>query len=144
MAIYGLAGWCIEIFFTAISDKIFTVDDFKLKGYSYLWMPPIWAVGIYGCEQAYIFLRRRHVHWLVRLVPYTAICFTTEYTSGWILRQLIGDVPWHYHSPWAVDGLIRLDYAPFWALCGLIGERVTRILWRLRIHLHPEEELHKD
>jgi uncharacterized membrane protein len=140
LAVYGIAGWCLEIVFTAVSDKLFNAADFKLKGYSYLWMPPIWAAGIYSCEQAYIFMRRRHIHWTVRIFPYVAICFATEYTSGAVLRFFIGDVPWHYHSAWAIDGLIRLDYAPFWALFGLIGERASRFLWRLRIHVPPDDE----
>lgn len=144
MTIYGLLGWCLEILFTAVSDKLFNGADLKLKGYSYLWMPPIWAVGIYACEQAYLFMRRRHIHWLLRLVPYTIICFATEFTSGWIIRWAVGDVPWHYHSKWAVDGLIRLDYAPFWALSGVGGERITRFLWRLRIHVAPADDSDDD
>ncbi len=140
LGIYGLAGWCVELFFTAVADKILGTGDFKLKGYSYLWMPPIWAVGLYSCEQAYIFMRRRHFHWFVRLFPYVIICFFTEYVSGSILRLVIGDVPWHYHSPWAIDGVIRLDYAPFWALFGFVGERAARFLWRLRIHVPPDDE----
>jgi hypothetical protein len=35
--------------------------------------------------------------------------------------------PWDYSGRiWNVDGLIRLDFAPFWFAAGLIFERLTR------------------
>jgi SAM-dependent methyltransferase len=55
-----------------------------------------------------------------------ALILVIEYLSGWILIQLIGFCPWDYtgSSPYAVDGLIRLDFSPFWLVAGLIFERI--------------------
>ena len=57
--------------------------------------------------------------------PFYALCiFTGEYTTGYLLRKK--DLcPWDYsRSKWNVDGLIRLDYFPFWVVAGLLFERL--------------------
>ena len=43
-----------------------------------------------------------------------------EYASGRVLRRLLGQAPWDYSSArFGIDGLVRLDYLPLWALFGL-------------------------
>jgi hypothetical protein len=57
-----------------------------------------------------------------------------EYASGAALVALTGSCPWDYgQSAWSVHGLIRLDYAPFWALCGYLGEPLCSLMRRVRL-----------
>ncbi|HZY44449.1 MAG TPA: hypothetical protein VFF70_06845, partial [Anaerolineae bacterium] len=42
--LYGIGGWCAEILWTSIRDRVrCRVDDWKLKGTTYLWMFPIYG-----------------------------------------------------------------------------------------------------
>jgi uncharacterized membrane protein len=68
---------------------------------------------------------------------YVAVAYAIEYGSGWLLQGLVGRCPWDYSGAhWAVHGLIRLDYAPAWALCGWTGEHLSRLFGqRLRLSL---------
>jgi len=38
--IYGFVGWCIEVFWTGLGSLL--RGDRRLKGWSYLWMFPIY------------------------------------------------------------------------------------------------------
>ena len=49
--IYGFVGWCVELLFTSVSDLAIGAGDVRLRGYSYLWMHPIWGLGILSCER---------------------------------------------------------------------------------------------
>ena len=52
--------------------------------------------------------------------------FTVEYTSGMYLKKR-GCCPWDYSdSPYHINGVIRLDYAPLWFLTGLFYEKRLR------------------
>jgi len=33
---------------------------------------------------------------------------------GLVLTNILGTAPWFYTGPFAVDNLVRLDYAPAW------------------------------
>jgi uncharacterized membrane protein len=54
---------------------------------------------------------------------YTIIIFAIEYSTGLLLRLLLGVCPWDYsNSPFSISGIIRLDYAPAWFVAGLLFE----------------------
>ena len=115
----GTAGWCMEIIFTSlhcVSDR-----DFKLTGNTSIWMFPIYGLACLlhpVCDQ----LKNKSL-W-VRGSIYTCVIFTGEYLSGTLLRR-IHACPWDYsQSPWNVNGLIRLDYAPLWFGAGLLFEKI--------------------
>lgn len=115
----GLAGWCLEILFTAAGSL--RRRDMTLKGNTSLWMFPI-----YGCAAAMVpvsrLLRQRSA-WL-RGFTYMGAIFSAEFLTGKLLasRSLC---PWDYsRSRWNVDHVIRLDYAPYWFLAGLLFERL--------------------
>lgn len=122
--LYGLAGWCLEIFWTGLGSLI--KGDVTLAGRTYIWMFPIYGMAIF----------LEPIHYLVRSWPFLArgflymlLIFAAEYLSGLLLRRTIGLCPWDYsHSPYSVDGLIRLDYAPAWFIAGLLFEQLH---WRL-------------
>jgi uncharacterized membrane protein len=119
-------GTGLEVFFTGLSSL--RKRNVRLTGHSYLWMFPIYGL-------AYPLF-----HWLwpvvgewplvVRGLLYVVIFFALEYTSGWLLRRLVGVCPWeegYRAARCGVHGLIRLDYAPVWVAVVLLFERIY--LW---------------
>ncbi len=125
--IYGLFGWCMEIFWTGIGSLL--KGDVKLTGRTYIWM-----FFIYGSAVFFEPIHENIVHLniILRGGLYTVLIFTVEYFTGWVLRKVIGRCPWDYSKcRFSVKGLIRLDYAPAWFIAGLLLERVYYGLERI-------------
>lgn len=115
----GLAGWCMEITFTAL-DAL-RRRDMTLKGNTSLWMFPI-----YGCAAVLSPLSRllRGKSAWVRGLSYAGLIFTGEYLTGSLLAKH-RLCPWDYgRSRWNIGRVIRLDYAPCWIFAGLLFERL--------------------
>ncbi|MEJ6951081.1 putative ABC transporter permease [Natronospora cellulosivora (SeqCode)] len=122
--IYGLIGWCLEIFWTGLGSII--RGDAKLQGWTYLWMFPIYGMAVF-LEPVHNSIRSWPI--LLRGGVYTLFIFCIEYICGWILKRTIQVCPWDYSkSPFAIKGYIRLDYAPAWFVAGLLFERLHDLL----------------
>ncbi|MDC0712376.1 hypothetical protein POL68_28190 [Stigmatella sp. ncwal1] len=140
--VYGLMGLCIECCFTSVMDLATGEGDLRLKGYSYLWMHPIWGATLLLAEVLMGWLKRLRLRRFTRAFIAMAASFTIEYVTGALLVVAVGRCPWDYSaSPWNVHGLIRLDYAPLWFLCGLTCEPLTRFVRRIRIFAWEPEAL---
>lgn len=115
----GTIGWCMEISFTALGAL--RRRELPLIGQTSLWMFPI-----YGCAALFkpVFALLRHCHLIVRGTVYALLIFGAEYTSGRFLSA--HDLcPWNYdRHHWHINGLIRIDYFPFWFLAGLLFEHI--------------------
>lgn len=117
--ICGLAGWCIEIAFT--SAGAFTQKDKKLTGTTSAWMFPI-----YGMAALIGVVSPKIAHWptLTRGLLYGGAIMTTEYLTGSLLKHF-DSCPWCYDGKkYSIDGLVRLDYLPFWMVAGLLYEKL--------------------
>ncbi len=115
----GITGWCMEIIFTAAGAL--RRREMPLMGQTSLWMFPI-----YGSAALFrpVFLLFRHFNVVVRGIVYAASIFTAEFISGRFLTKH-NLCPWNYNRhKWHVDGLIRLDFMPFWFIAGLIYEKL--------------------
>lgn len=117
--VYGLVGWAMEIIWTSLGSLL--QGDTKLEGYTNLWM-----FLIYGSA---VLLEPIHDtikgwRWPIRGLLWLIIIWGMEYTSGFILKNTLGILPWMYEGPFAIDGLVRLDFAPAWFIAGLIFEQV--------------------
>ena len=118
--IYGFIGWGMEIIWTGINS--FLKGDLKMTGYSSLWMFPIYGMAIF-LEPFFNMLSKQP--FIIRGGVYTALIFVGEFMTGWALRKVIGQCPWDYTlSPYNINGLIRLDFAPLWFMVGLFYERI--------------------
>ncbi|KNZ68220.1 hypothetical protein Tfer_3247 [Thermincola ferriacetica] len=117
--IYGTIGLVMEFFWTGMGALL--AGDWRLKTYSSLWMFLIYGSGVF---LEFVHDRIRNWPWLIRGVFWTAIIFAAEYLSGWFLRSIFGVAPWTYTNRYAIDGLIRLDYAPVWFFMGLFFEKL--------------------
>lgn len=121
--IYGLLGWNIEIIWTGMCSLI--KGDLGLHAFTNLWMFLVYGLAVF-LEPIHDIIRdwklpARGIIWVV-------IIWGIEYSTGIILKSLIGQYPWLYEGNFAVDGLVRLDYAPAWFLAGLIFEQVHKTL----------------
>lgn len=115
----GLAGWCMEILFTALGSL--QKREFRLVGQTSLWMFPIYG-SVCLLTPLFSFLKRFPV--LVRGTIYAVCIFFGEFLSG---NFLMGKkvCPWNYErSRWNVKKVIRLDYFFNWLLAGLLFEKL--------------------
>ena len=81
---------------------------------------------IYGMAAviAPVFKLLREKPILLRGSIYALGIFSFEYLIGSLLKKH-ELCPWDYSDAKAnIDGVIRLDYAPFWMLAGLLFERI--------------------
>ena len=127
-ALMAALAMAVEVLFTAFSELPGS-SDWRLKGYTYAWMLPIYAL-IYPVLCA-VYPQLAGLPFPVRGLLYTSMLYAGEYSSGWVLRRATGNCPWedgYLRSPWGVHGLIRLDYAPFWFAASLLYELVFRVL----------------
>lgn len=132
--IYGFLGLSAEIFWTGFGSLL--RGDIKLTGYTYIWMFFIYGLAVF-LEPMHDMIRSWPL--LLRGGVYMLILFSIEYSSGWLLRDIIGVCPWNYgNGPLSINGLIRLDFAPVWFCCGLAFERVhdavDRLFFLLGVH----------
>lgn len=117
----GLTGWCLEVFFTAMGDA--GKHDSKLTGHSSIWMFPI-----YGMASAIGELYPKIAKWpkIVRALLYGICIMCVEYASGSLLKKF--DLcPWCYDGcKYSINGLVRLDYLPFWMMAGMLYEHILK------------------
>ena len=115
----GLTGWCMEILFTSAGR--FLKKDKRLIGQTSVWMFPIYGMA---SVIAPLYKKIKGRPALVRGGIYTLGIFSFEYVSGSFLKKH-RLCPWDYSSAKSnIDGVIRLDYAPFWLIAGLLFERI--------------------
>lgn len=121
-AAYGIFGWCMEVFWTGLRSGL--RGDRKLEAKTYLWMFPIYALAAPLFEPVHDAVRRWPRPW--RAALYAAGIMAVEYVTGWGLDRTVGQCPWDYseETRFHVNGYVRLDYAPAWAVAGLILEQV--------------------
>lgn len=116
----GIAGWCIEIIFTAC--KALQRHDYRLTGTTSLWMFPI-----YGCAAFLrpLFCITRKLWLPLRGSLYALLIFLGEFISGKLLARKNFE-PWDYsRHKLRIGPHIRLDFFPNWFLAGLFYEKFT-------------------
>jgi uncharacterized membrane protein len=132
--IYGLIGWCTEVIWTGLGSLV--KGDVTLSSFTSIWMFFIYGLAVF-LEKVHH--RIRHMNTVLRGGIYMIIIFSIEYSTGLILRILIGECPWDYSSsPFSVNGIIRLDYSPVWFAAGLIFERIHDNLDRIMLRLEAD------
>lgn len=109
----------MEILFTGL--RSLRQHNHKLTGNTSIWMFPIYGLASLLAPLC------RHLkgkNLMLRGGIYTCCIFAGEYMTGSFLRKYDA-CPWDYsEAPLNVDGLIRLDYAPFWFCAGLLFEKI--------------------
>ena len=127
----GITGWCMEICFTALGAL--PGKNRELTGHTSLWMFPIYGCAAFLAPVSCL-IKKRPV-WF-RGLTYMSLIFGAEYLSGRLLKKH-HCCPWDYsHSPFHIQSLIRLDYAPYWFCAGLFFEHLLNRQARLPRHYH--------
>lgn len=108
-----------------------------LMGHTSLWMFFIYGLAAFILEP--IHNKISDWKWYVRGLVWTVVIFGIEFVSGMLLG-LLGISAWHYTGPFAVLGVIRLDYAPAWFVAGMVFEWVHNTL--LRYHVGVRNKVH--
>jgi uncharacterized membrane protein len=113
----GIAGWCMEICFTSM--KALRRRDKALTARSSMLMFPIYGSAALLTP---LFGLLKNKPPFVRGLIYMGTIYAGEYTSGAFLSKRHA-CPWDYSGhKFHVNGLIRLDFAPFWFSAGLFFE----------------------
>ncbi len=116
---YAVTGWSAEVAFSALHD-LARRQPLRLR--TSAWMLPIYALIQPFYEPLHDGMRKR-VPAPVRAAVYAVGFMTVEYGTGRVLRALLGEAPWDYsYAPRHIDGLVRPDYFPLWAIAGVALE----------------------
>lgn len=121
---YGIMGWAMEIIWTGAFSLL--RGNPKMEGYTSLWMFFIYGSAVFILEPVHNIIQGWS--WPVRGTLWVIIIWGMEYVSGAAITLLVGVCPWFYTGPFAVDNLIRLDFAPAWFAAGLIFEQAHHVL----------------
>jgi uncharacterized membrane protein len=118
--IYGLIGWCAEVFWTGLGSLI--KGDVKLSSFTYLWMFPIYGLAVF---LEFIHDRIRQLPIIIRGGVYSILIISAEFTTGVLLKALLGASPWDYsENALSFYGVIRWDFLIVWFFAGLIFEKI--------------------
>ncbi len=116
---YGLTGWAI--------DSLYVWLHTGRRRPSSLLNVPVYGLAQPLFEPVHDRLRDRPL--ALRGTAYGLGILCVEYVSGRVLRRLLGQAPWDYEAAaFEIDGLVRPDYLPLWALFGLALERLDDVL----------------
>lgn len=118
--IYGLLGWNIEVIWTGFHSLL--SGDWNMQGVTSLWMFFVYGLAVFVLEPIHDIIH--HWRWPFRGVIWVVLIWGIEYASGLLLTEIIGVSPWYYTGRFAIDGLVRIDYAPAWFVAGLVFEWV--------------------
>lgn len=117
---YGLVGSLVEAAFTSAVAS-FGARRLVVHGPSTPFMLALYGLALPLFEPLHDRVRDRPA-WQ-RGAAYAVGVISVEAISGLAWRRWSSRVPWEYRSGLVVAGVIRLDYAPAWALLGLAAER---------------------
>lgn len=137
---FVLGGITLEVFWTSISNYR-RKKDFRLKGHSYLWMFPVYAIVPFIYMFSLNFLSDYSI--FIRGLFYMFAFYLLEYLSGYLIKKIIGQSPWDYSNRSIkifgkkfksnFHGLICLEYGPVWYIYGILFEFYFLFLAQLPI-----------
>ena len=119
-------GITMEVIATSIMDFVKSRDP-RLKGETYLWMLPVYAV----VPSIYIFVQSTFpdINWVVKGLVYMLAFYLLEFIAGLLIKALVGVSPWNYKTyRFHYKEVICLEYAPVWFIYGIVGEKYFEFL----------------
>ena len=128
--IYGILGWTLEVFWTGLGSL--SLGNWQLPGFTYLWMFPIYGLAAF---MEPLHDRIADLPWYIRGLLWMTLIFAIEYATGSLLCFILGNCPWDYRvsTPYHINGLIRVDFAPAWFVVGLLFEKIHHMLDKIRV-----------
>jgi uncharacterized membrane protein len=126
-AVYGTLGLVVEVVFTGTHEALASRGR-RVRGHTSGWMFPVYGLIQPLFEPAHDAMRGR-LRWPARALLYAGGFLAVEYASGAVYRRVLGAAPWDYSRARSnIHGLVRMDYAIYWAAAGLVLERVDDAL----------------
>jgi hypothetical protein len=136
---YACLGVTAEVVFTAFAARfgiVLTADldepaarrEWRLKGHSFVWMVPIYAVGLLAFEILHDVLRAEP--WPLRGVLYVVVLYVIEAAASLVLVRATGGHVWRWVGRGAIGGHVHLAMAPLWFLAFLALEPLHDFLAR--------------
>lgn len=136
---YACLGVAAEVVFTAVCARIGLVltadmDDaearggWRLKGHSFVWMLPIYGLGLGLFEIVYGALRAEP--WWVRGLSYVGILYALELAASLALVRATGAPVWRWVGRGNVGGHVHLAMAPVWFAATLALEPLCDVVVR--------------
>jgi uncharacterized membrane protein len=130
---FACIGITTEIFFTAISSVVESMLNnepisWRLLGFSYIWMFPIYGLIAFLAPIVFGLLSKYPL--ILRLFLAAIVIFCVEFITGFLLDQLTGSCPWEYKHGYHVMGYIQLEYLPAWMLFVFMIEKIYKYLDR--------------
>jgi len=134
---YACLGVTGEVVFTAlcarlgvgvtadVRDDVAARGSWRLRGHSFVWMLPIYGLGLLAFERVHDAVRG--APWLFRGVVYVAALYVLEQASGVLLERLIGARVWRWTGPGAARH-VHFAMAPVWFALGLLVEPLHDLL----------------
>jgi hypothetical protein len=134
---YACLGVAAEVVFTAACARLGIVltpdlDDpeartgLRLKGHSFVWMLPIYGIGLLLFEVAHDALRADP--WLLRGLAYVALLYAIELGASVVLVRVTGAHVWRWVGRGSVGGHVHLAMAPAWFAAALALEPLHDML----------------
>jgi uncharacterized membrane protein len=128
---FACIGITTEIFFTAISSVVESMLNnepisWRLLGFSYIWMFPIYGLIAFLAPIVFGLLSKYPL--ILRLFLAAIVIFCVEFITGFLLDQLTGSCPWEYKHGYHVMGYIQLEYLPAWMLFVFMIEKIYKYL----------------
>lgn len=131
--LYSLHGFFLEVMFTAAWDLVAS-GSLKLHGCTSVWCLFIYSFSCLVMEKIHDRLEPMGLPLHIRALAQTSWIYVWEFSTGWFLRKLNG-CPWDYTAfTYNFCGLVTLEYAPLWYVCGFLFEylllpNVRRLRW---------------
>uniref|UniRef100_F1L694 Transmembrane protein 229B n=2 Tax=Ascaris TaxID=6251 RepID=F1L694_ASCSU len=120
--LYGICGFAVEVFFTAIWEAIENGNR-KMHGLTSAYAFLIYGLSALVQESLYLLLKDHMSLWLRGFI-YLSWSLSWEFTTGVILKQFDA-CPWDYAAYFRGHfmGVITAEYIPLWYLACILGER---------------------
>ncbi len=140
---YACLGVAAEVVFTAVCARLGLVwtpdmDDAearagsRLKGHSFVWMLPIYGLGLLVFEVVHELLRAQP--WMLRGLVYVGALYAIELGASLFLVRLTGAHVWRWVGRGSIGGHVHFAMAPLWFAAGLALEPVCDLLVRGAAH----------
>lgn len=136
---YAGLGVTSEVIFTALCARLGVVltpdldepearTGLRLKGHSFVWMVPIYGLGLLLFEVVHDALRADP--WVLRGLAYVAMLYAIELGASLLLIRLTGAHVWRWVGRGSLGGHIHLAMAPLWFGAALALEPLHDALMR--------------
>lgn len=129
--LFACIGITTEVVFTAFSNLVISILEntplnWSLTGKTYVWMFFIYALIPFLFKLLNpIFFGKPY---LFKVGLAVLIIYIVEFSSGMLLKLLLGACPWEYTTGMHVMGVIRLDYLPAWILFAALIISINQVL----------------